>query len=506
MANVTPDFVQELLVEQLSSDLQQGNYVSTAANARNILRIAQRSTLHPEVLALAQRTVRILEDKGYSERRFLQEMAMIGHQERPCPENAVPVAADGTCPAGYFPLFADLTEKNTRKCCGKFQKELADMDQEVQQIHDRLPNTQDKIEFRNRFMVTDPKAKQQRDEMLGIGITPHISGFIDRYKQAEVERLTAKMVEVDAGKANVADVLGAQMTPTLYQRLKGLFGSVQKFLVWYVNRDWTFWWVIIYVFRWVALFGCMWLRVVNAGGRILDVFKEFVQRRFGITASVDYIRSTMMPSILAALMSSALVSYASQGLIQTGGWIMSVLGITSLTGRLMSLFQLPGFTIDLVFVLRDVLSFASAFVQGSTAQVAAGNWNPYTIVTGGMHQATSVYCDTQLRTFFALASNFVGELTINMFTTICQIIAKLLTTLSGFTAFDAAAQQTATWICSNFGELLKGVMQYFGRGAAQPDESTLGYVNRMATSGAGLTSMQLVGGAVSGIGGGLPAP
>lgn len=374
------------------------------------------------------------------------------------------------------------------------------MDQDVQQIHDRLTNTQDKIDFHNRFMLPNAKAQQERDEMLGIGITPHISAFMDRYKQSEVERLTRKMAEVEAGKARVTEVLGEKMTPTLYQRLKAMFKSTSDFVTWYVNHDWTYWWVTIYIFRWVALFACMFLRVVNAGGSIWGVLQEFVARRFGIKASLTYIEKTMMPNIIAALVGSALVTFASRGLITFSGWIANVLGTWSLTARLISLFQLPGFTLDLVFVVNDVVKFVWEFAKAAGSEVKGGNFNPYTVATAGLAQATAVYCDTPLRTFFALAANFVGDFTIHMFEMVCKAVAAVLTSYGGQYAGAAANR-----ICSEFGDMMKVVMTNVGRVPGQPEEAMWDTVTRMSGAGAGLTSMQLVGGALGAAGNGLPS-
>lgn len=481
--NITPDFVQETLVEQLIADLQQGNYVSTAANARNVLRISERSALRPEVLAVAQRTVNILEEKGYSERRFLQEMAQLTDRSAPCPADAVPLAADGTCPPGYFPLFANLEDKTTRRCCGKMQQEWVKMDQEVKEMYNKISDTNDRISFEQRFMVSDPTVKMARDEMVGIGITPHIQHFMERHKQSEIQRLEKKLEDVERGQADIKAVLGEKMTPSLYQRLKDMLGSKKDLAVWAVNHDWTYTWIILYIFRFVALFGCIYLRVADAANGFYDYLKELVFQWWGIKATADYIYQTMMPNIMAVVMGSALASSASMGAIQFGGWLQNVLGTAALTGRLISLFSQAGFVMDLLFVLKDIWEFLQGFTKEVAAQVAGGNLNPLTVASAGLRKGTESYCNQTLCTFFALAANMVGQATKQFFIIVCKFITQMIHT------------ELSNTMCGKIADVLDTVMTFFGQATPEvkPNESIVEYARRMCQTGGGMKIQDFVG-------------
>lgn len=479
MAQLTPEFMQELLVEQLIADVEKGNYVSAAANARNILRMAQHTQLRADVLDVAQRTVQVLETRGYSEQRFLQEMRQLGEQEPPCPANALPVGADGTCPAGYFPLFARLNDPATRRCCGKFQQELADLDQNLATLHDRLPDTADRLAFRERFMVTDPQIKQSRDEMLGVGITPHIAGFVTRYRSHEAEQLERKMEEITRGQTTVGAVFGNKMTPSLYQRLIGLLGSTANFAQWYVQHDWTLWWVAIYLFRFLALFGCMFLRVVNGTKGLLAYLPEIARQMFGIYATAQFVSAALMPNILTVIVSTVLISVLSHGTVQLGGWMQQVMGTFAMTRQLMSMLSLPGFSIDLYFLLRDVWSFGWSFVAEAASLLADGNVNPYTIASAGLHKASTVYCDIQLQSFFVGSANMVGDFTGYLMRKLCELV------VSSFGKFvpGKIIENGCVWMQ----EILQKIAKSRGKLTLTDD----GYFGQLTS--VGLSSMDLLG-------------
>lgn len=470
--NVIPDYIQETLLDAVLTDMRQGNYVSAATNSRNILRLGRVGKLRSDVQSAAKRVATVLEQRGYSEKEFLREMAVMADQN--CPVGAIPMDEKDMCPDGYFPLFADRTDKSTRRCCAKLQDSFKQMDQDVQNMHRSIPDTQLKIEFENRFMVKDPVVRQSRDEMFGVGITPHISQFLARYQDSETKRLEEKLKEVDEQKVPVQNVLGDKMTPGLYAYMKSVLGGIPGLAVWMVRKDWTVWWLAIYVFRFVALFGCLYLKAANMTQGFYDAMSDLASEWFGIKATVAYVRQVVFPNILAILLSTSLVSAVGSMAMNFGSWINSVLGTFSLTSRLVSMFSQVGFAMDVYFVLRDLASFGWATMKAVGEEVSAGNVNPFTIVNKGL----STYCDRTLHTFFAFTFNTVGEMTAQLFSAVCLLVSKALgQTLGGLA-------------CEAFMKLLKTALEMGGRTSSMSigsEEGILPYVDRM--SSANVTNM-----------------
>lgn len=512
MAREVPLFVQELLVENLVTDLQKGYYVSTATNARNIIRIGRESYLRPEVMSMAQRTVNILEEKGYSERRFLDEMAQLALQNPPCPPDSVPVQADGTCPPDYLPLFSDMSDPKTRRCCAKMQQEQAKMQTELQDMYTRLPDDQRvRIDFEKRFMLKDAKTKADYDEMVGAGITPHISQFMQRYKASEQETLVKKLDEIDKRQVTPQSVLGESVSDTLYRSLRTLLVTPVDFALWWVNHDWTRWWIVIYIFRWVALFGCMFLRAADVTTSFKNFMMEVAKQKFGITAAWEYVRQALLPTVMAMVISSSFFTLLSNGAISFGGWLTSVLGSAQLVARFMSVFSQVGFTLDLYFVLRDMGSFALAFSKGVGAELAAWNLNPLELGVAGLYRGTEDYCNRTLRTFLAIVSNMVGNATSQMFIMICQVLFKIFnsvvmpemaTKAMEFIAFHTGYEGT---MCATLQHFIQLALHFSGQtpppvdGAGQPiPEDLVSWVNRAAQVGHGVTNMGLLGERVTG--------
>lgn len=448
-----PEFAEDALVGALLRDLKNQDYVSAAANSRNILNVSKVSNLHEKTVLIARKACEFLEALGYSQKSYFSEVVNLAEE---CPENAVPQNKDGTCPKGYYPLFANLKDKSTRKCCGKMFDEIDSMDKNVDSFFRQIPEAEVQQAFERRFMINDKKMQQQRDAMIGIPVTPKIFEFQKAFQKTEVERIIQNVKDVDSGKVATTEVFGTSMTTKLYEYMRKKFNSVREFAEWFVRNDWTFWWVMIYVFRLVALFVCMYVQVANAGGGIWEWMYKVADQWFGIKATTNAARVTLLKSVLPSLIGSSLLAVASSGMISIGaGLLNGVLGTASLVRRLVSMFSLPGFVIDLMYLVSDIIQYG--LVTGYEAMklsIESGTVNPVTIMQTGLNASTAAYCNSTILTFIALVSNMVGDMTINLFVLICNF----------FTKFGSPIVGTAVGpiLCEQIKVLLKQAMEYAG--------------------------------------------
>lgn len=462
-----PEFAEDALVGALLRDLKNQDYVSAAANSRNILNVSKVSNLHKKTVLIARKACEFLEALGYSQKTYFAEVLTLAEQ---CPENAVPRKQDGTCPEGYYPMLANMADKNTRKCCAKMFDEIGAMDKNVNKFFKDIEDAETQQAFERRFMIRDKNMMQQRDAMIGIPITPKIATFQKAFQKTEVERIIQNVSDVDSGKVAPTEVFGSSMTKKLYDYMRKKFNSVKDFAEWFVNNDWTFWWVMIYVFRLVALFVCMYVQVANAGQGIWDWMYKVADQWFGIKPATTAARVILLKSVLPSLIGSSLLAVASSGMISIGaGLLNGVLGTASLVRRLVSMFSLPGFVIDLMYLVSDIIQYG--LVTGYEAMklsIESGTVNPMTIVMNGLDASTAAYCNATMRSFFALVSSMVGDMTIHLFVLICNFFTKFGSPIVGTTVGPV--------LCNQMKDLLKHAMDYAGGFVPKEGSETGWYV------------------------------
>lgn len=485
--NVAPDFMQEVMLDQLLADMEGGRYVSAAAQARNILKTSELATLRPELIQAAKRTAGVLEAKGYSEVQFLQQMLQKSVQDAPCPPESVPFQSDGSCPPGYFPLFADLKDKATKRCCVKFREEIRNIESENLVMKNTLKSNasvEAQLGFEKRFIMNDaPERKAELEDMIGVGITPHLSKFMERYKFNEIERIEKKIDEIEAKSAEVESSLG--ISAVVYDALKRVLGTTQALAKWLVTHDLTYYWIAIYIFRFLSLFACIYIRVTKFGECMGDVFYAIGQSWYLLKPGKEFLARTLMPNIMSVVVSSALIAWASKGIATVGsainGYLFQLLGVANFFARVLSMLQLPGFVMDVGFLFTDIINFGLVAVNEMRSQVSAGNFNPYTIFTAGVYKGTESYCDTQFRSFLTLVSNWLGDLTKNLFLGVCKLFSMIEDKMTG------GFFNVTKGFCGAFETIVEGAFSLYGPGnsgsrAASTSETLSQYIDRMVTS------------------------
>lgn len=164
-------------------------------------------------------------------------------------------------------------------------------------------------------------------------------------------------------------------------------------------HDWTYWWIGIYIFRFISLFGCMALRAMSASLTFESYIAEITWQWFGLKPVYHFLTSAMDLNVLAVLAITSMLSHFSRGVINlAGGMLMTVLGLTQFQAKIMSWLSLPGFSLDAAALMRDVFYFGKDFSSEFKSIVMSGGTPSEGVraaLVKSLEVATRKYCDTR---------------------------------------------------------------------------------------------------------------
>lgn len=469
-----PPWLEEYLVSNILQDLEDGNYISASTQSRTLLNMSEHSNLSPEVIALANRSNQVLSRNGFTEQRFL--LAMQAHIEsQACPPGSILPNKDGGCPTQYFPI---LGQNNKTKCCAKIKQEIKRMDEENRSIlsdmkKDRatLSDNRDRSklqqEFERRFgLAKGTDSHREKDEMLSSNILPSTRKFIKNQAKQEEQRLKNDLPQ--AIKNNEGHRM-VGMSPGLFLYLYNKFKNVASFVNWYVNHDWTRWWVAIYIFRVLSMFVCMWLKAEN----VKDWMDQLAAQYFGVKPITLFLAASWGPMILAGALFNVLMNTLSGGklFMAVFNGIQGALGSFMTIGffhfRIMNLLTTFGFTADLATMIQDIFTLVKEFggellETGSVTQ-AISNSLAKTTVKGGK-TIMSGYCNRKIQSFFSQSLKLVQMITFNVFHVICLGITKLLTMGPGILmalGFNSLPDAAGESVCNALTKTIKSFVSYY---------------------------------------------
>jgi hypothetical protein len=438
---VAPNWIVEYLVTNLYRDLEQGKYISAVVQARAILDMARSGTsLPPQVIQLSEKAIIVLNSKGYSEEQYL--MSLNAHAEKfSCPPDSIPVKKDGTCEDGYLPIFD--TNNKKAKCCQKMKQRFQKMDQDNEELLKQLTKDNAPVDIRAAFVERfglnrDSEVAREKANMLSANIPEHSQKFVEVTTKEEAERLNLILPEA-MQKGTGHELVG--MSQGLFQYLMNMFGDVKNFIKWYVQHDWSYWWLAIYLFRFLSLFICMWISVQNAK----EMMDKMAESMFGFKPLTFFLAASWGPLILVPVLFSSLMTLMSnQNLVSTifsglSAALGSFMTIGFLHMRVMNLLTSVGFTYDLTVLATDIFQTAYQFLE-KTGKLLWEGKGVVGSITSAAHESTSLFCKTQLDLFFSQALKIVQQITVNLFYVFCVII---MTIISGGTGYLTAQKGCA---------------------------------------------------------------
>jgi len=450
------------VVSNLQTDLQNGKYVSASTQARTILEMSKNSDMPALVVDLARKAVAVLAEKGYTEEEFLRGMQ--AHvQGTACPPDAIPANKDGSCPLQYFPI---LGQAGKTKCCAKIKAEVNEMDQVNLKMlgkmqRDSRGGASVAEEFEQRFaLVKGTESYHEKQEMLSANVPDHTRQFMKKNAKSEELRMQATLesaMEQGEGHKTVG------MSEGLFAYLIGTFKSTAAFINWYVNHDWTRWWVAIYIFRVLSMFVCMWLEAEN----VKEWMDKLAESYLGFKPVSLFLAASWGPMVLAGVIFNTVMNQMAGGkiFIAVFNGIQGALGGFMTLGffhfRIMSLFTTIGFSYDLAVVFQEIFTLVGRF-----GKQLVNNWAHSGSVTGAITEAAGGalrgYCHDTINTFFSQALKMVQEITFNLFYIVCLGIAKIITMGPILGALNVSMLKGAPeQICSAMSKVIRTFISYF---------------------------------------------
>jgi hypothetical protein len=434
-----PNWIVEYLVKNLYNDLKSNQYISASVQDRSLLEFSKTTYIPPEVLQLAQKTMTILEQKGFTEQKFIMGMqralddspAYTGCNAKGMKKPLL----NGSCEEGYIPLLG--TDQKT-KCCVKMKKELEKMDEENQNLLNQMTSRGIDLgvrqEFADRFALNQMNPNYgEKVHMLSGDVPDHTRNFIKATQQEEITKLTR---EFDvATKENRAHTLFG-MSATLLNYMLTIFGGAKDFIVYYVSHDWSYWWIGIYLFRFLSLFVCMWISLESAK----EFMDKLAEQYLGFKPITLFLVASWGPALLAPMFFSAVNSIISNNSMVTAVFsnLSQALGSFMTTGflhlRIMNLLSSVGFIYDFMTLIRDIFHNAVHFTEKAKQGYMEGK-GIIGSLTYGAKESLSFYCKAPLKTFFQDSAKIVQSITVNLLYVMCVAIQSILT---GGLAYDFA--------------------------------------------------------------------
>ena len=422
--NIVPDWMQEFMLDQLIQEIRAKQYVSASSQARNILLLQGRSVMRPEIIQVAEAAKTNLEKLGYTEQQFIQQM-LIYSQNNSCPPESVPKKQDGSCPEGFFPLAtvngANST-LNKKGCCVKIKNDIAEMDKANLEIRGKIQEPDLKQEFENRFLLDKSSpAAINRDQMISVGVPNHSVQFITKFQTDQIKTAESKVEKILKGEAEPVTEFG--VSTKLFKAMYTILKTPVDLAKWFVTKDWTYWWIGVYLFRFVSLFACLYVSAANASNTVREYLQQVTLSMFGVNWVKKYLSITVLPTVLCSIILSSMINWFTKGILNSfsaGSYFSTLFSTTFFAQRLMSMLTVPGFAYDASVLVVDLLHGLGQF--GMTIYEETTNGNFTGAISAASYNATKTYCQREFKTFLAITFNAMGAFTTEVFLRICDLV------------------------------------------------------------------------------------
>ena len=213
----------------------------------------------------------------------------------------------------------------------------------------------------------------------------------------------------------------------LYYVLKSTFTTTKGLVKWYVNNDWSRYWLILMIVRVVMIMACVVLRISDVTFMFDEVFRQY----FGVRPIAMYTLYQLGPTVIAlvvfnSLFAGALTNSATYVMTSLSQGLMGALGslfsIGFLQYRLLSLTSSLGFLYDLKAVLIDfwtiIYAAGETLIYGKGGEklmqgdvIGAGK----EVIKSGME----AFCTKQLDSAVSKASGLMRTILLNFLKMFC---------------------------------------------------------------------------------------
>jgi len=394
--------ILEYMIENISIDLQNKNYLSANIRARIVLDLANRAILPKNVIALCFQVQDILQNLGYTEDNFLRQMNKGASKLMlECPKDTIRKELGQDCDAGYEELKGD--NDRSFKCCIKIQKELQKMDADNLEILKEL-NSQDAQlyqEFAARFGLGG-SSKTERDGILGhiddipAPILKVAQNMVNSENLHTQIRIQTDIENKDFKKA--AERVG--MSEGLFMYLwKKTGGAIE----WFTSHDYSSWFTVVYIFRLITTVLCWIKKIYDTGGSLFWTFVNLILKTLGTPMFTDFKSFAWgLTMTLTQVFLRAITVFATQKILDQNSTLAKLINLpTWFSSKFVNIMSFS-------LLVGQIVLIAFSVFSGGAAGVA--------VVAGGGIAAS---------VFSAFTDGFCDNYTVNVF----QYVGKTFTDL-----------------------------------------------------------------------------
>lgn len=361
--------LQSTLLQNMNTSLYKEEYENAYFYAQQIQVLSRNTNVDNRVLQITNQVLSFIK----SQNLMFQN---IPADNKGCPADTVPVQVDengkATCPDSTTPIFAGKFTQP--KCCRKMSTIVQETDETNHELYEYLKKNKSDVftpklanEFQTRLGLNDNKElKQMKDDLLlSDNIPSRTINFMTGEESAHEEKKLLQDLEDETKKTSGQPWILLGMSSGLYYVLKSTFRTTKGLVKWYVNNDWSRYWIILMIIRVVMVMSCIILKLSD-GAYFLD---ELAKQYFGLRPIAMYTVYQLGPTVIAliafnSLFAGALTNSAAYVMTSLSQGLMGALGslfsVTFLQYRLLSLTSSLGFLYDLKAVLWDFWAILKA--------------------------------------------------------------------------------------------------------------------------------------------------
>jgi hypothetical protein len=276
-------------------------------------------------------------------------------------------------------------------------------------------------EFANRFAMArlgKDETRVQRDNMLLTNVEPRTVKFMETSTDSNVQ----KLVKETESSEKPWTLYGMSHNLYMYMKTKLFQSNIFEMAKWMVTNDWTRWWIMIYIFKILAFFVCMFLMADNKLS-ILEKLKYVysISGTVGVGAAINVWGPMVLAAFLFNYMMSTIVNFATGMNINLFGMIFNFVGqignfmsVAFFHYQLVTLITSIGFFSDLVNVITDTFTFAHDAYKATT-------------VTGALKAGFETYCDSKMNNFIQQSAQWMVYSMYMFMRFLCQGVVLLVT-------------------------------------------------------------------------------
>jgi len=514
---VMPDWMQQMFMRRIVSDLKEGKYVSAESMARNILAMKD-VVMDPSLVQTCRYALDVLRSMNYTEESFLQNMNAYMEAKSECPLGSVqPDPKTGLCPEEYVPF-----QVKGKTCCQKVGKMLKQAEKHARGMREKLFST---AEDRNlleaydkKFLIGKEYDKQRASvkEMITANMPRHTQEFLEHTTEKDIEE-TTKVIKEELQKpgGGQAHVIAGFKNKSLFQKIMSAFEDVGDFVEWLILSDWSRLWYFAVLVKIILFAVCMYAKAKDATA----FWDKLCEQMFGFKPLTVFFIGTWGPIVMASLIFQLLFRLISSSISDWGKTFAkgaaeafkgkdsasttSVLGMIAnplqamfdfmqlgyIAHRLSIMLSFPSFVYDLATSIYDMFN---AVKVGFMSMGDAGEWVDLQGVTrsatdGGLtkawHMGVQALCGSQFDMFLRKIGKSLREVVFIVFQFICAGLTSfipsafmrelaltpcksLVSFLETMTDYDKTFMKEATYnniLDRNLGNLFSGFTQVAGK-------------------------------------------